>query len=914
MTILKRPEISKECQALLNELNRINLDHTVHLKKINSVSNFATILQSEVEANPSSQKNSKNEETILDYAEHFRQQYMYLYKNRHALLLTCENEAGLEKFVSTTLRPSLIHQDALFDWQGCAEFVSDAIKPVMLEDVTKIPKVLVSPVEVLRRQEGHCFEISNLLCSLLLGAGYDAFVVSGYATRELCQADETRTECSLLTKDAKNPWMESIEHIWAKQFKKSSKKKTKYAIRPCKDLTSKFDKEMLNKAATKETDAIQKELEEKLAQQAVDERPDEDEMYGIRVHAWVMIRAGRREVPTTFFIDPFSGRAYGQNSDEFLGVESIYNHKNYYINMQNCADGCVSMLWDVNDANYWEALLPHKDVELVDKNQTEADETLGDDFDDEEDYEVASNSNIIKAIKMPESWVSEINITNDMYETRCPSGKRTFYYKRSKLDKFAPYLRADGTTKQLSLYSDLDYYKDILMHSPLEIQEWFENRLDKLMFRSHDKNNDWVSECFSKGRNNDALRRHTFNMLTPQFNAPRIFHYYHEARSDGLFKREITKKSMTEKFISRDDRLISREILYENDYNDIKKSFGPASGGDFSNQRSIIQIIETFSPSRTDLSNEAPLEVQELVYFLDEEKIHVTYHRLHDKVSPNMREFQKPTIGGSTGSDTAIAGTGSIPVWDIDNCQCYSNEISTDEANPKVSEQGTGKDKVEISDKPTHRVLFAQMKDLMISEMRTIKYIRMSEEEIQETLKDRATEERNLDNKLKVSIYDTKRNLKAQERRQELERLAKEDAERRNDQSMDYLAPFLAKAGLDSNDPDLQKKMTRDVAVKLKNDCLYHLKMKMVQKANFIQERLINETKELERRQSIYQRKQAHNNNKVDEEEYVNFCQDSTFRIHILEKRLAEHKKQSAVKYALLEQKVRMDRRLAAFV
>jgi len=32
----------------------------------------------------------------------------------------------------------------------------------------------------------------------LLGAGYDAYVVSGYATREICLSDETREICPLL--------------------------------------------------------------------------------------------------------------------------------------------------------------------------------------------------------------------------------------------------------------------------------------------------------------------------------------------------------------------------------------------------------------------------------------------------------------------------------------------------------------------------------------------------------------------------------------------------------------------------------------------------------------------------------------------------------------------------------------------
>ena len=39
-----------------------------------------------------------------------------------------------------------------------------------------------------------------MLVSLLIAAGYDAYVVSGYASRETCLADETREVCPLLKK------------------------------------------------------------------------------------------------------------------------------------------------------------------------------------------------------------------------------------------------------------------------------------------------------------------------------------------------------------------------------------------------------------------------------------------------------------------------------------------------------------------------------------------------------------------------------------------------------------------------------------------------------------------------------------------------------------------------------------------
>lgn len=38
---------------------------------------------------------------------------------------------------------------------------------------------------VLKERKGNSFEISTLLCSILIGFGFPAMVVSGYATREV---------------------------------------------------------------------------------------------------------------------------------------------------------------------------------------------------------------------------------------------------------------------------------------------------------------------------------------------------------------------------------------------------------------------------------------------------------------------------------------------------------------------------------------------------------------------------------------------------------------------------------------------------------------------------------------------------------------------------------------------------------
>lgn len=57
------------------------------------------------------------------------------------------------------------------------------------------PEQIASGTTVLKRQSAHCFELSILLTSYLLAAGYDAYVVSGYATQDYCQNNLVRTEC-----------------------------------------------------------------------------------------------------------------------------------------------------------------------------------------------------------------------------------------------------------------------------------------------------------------------------------------------------------------------------------------------------------------------------------------------------------------------------------------------------------------------------------------------------------------------------------------------------------------------------------------------------------------------------------------------------------------------------------------------
>ena len=119
------------------------------------------------------------------------------------------------------------------------------------------PESLVSPTLVLKQQRGNCFDYAVLLCSLLVGVGYDAYCVCGYATQEVTQHNLTRKTCPQL--------MEKEE------TREDERKETRerYIVRPPRDLSSMFEKRMVDKERSREEEERRKKQEEEDAKRAV---------------------------------------------------------------------------------------------------------------------------------------------------------------------------------------------------------------------------------------------------------------------------------------------------------------------------------------------------------------------------------------------------------------------------------------------------------------------------------------------------------------------------------------------------------------------------------------------------------------------------------------------------------------------
>ncbi|XP_018375480.1 PREDICTED: dynein regulatory complex subunit 7-like [Trachymyrmex cornetzi] len=68
------------------------------------------------------------ERLLLWYAENFRRQFHAKYSNRRPLLLACENEYRVQKFVSTSIKRSTLPYPEIYTWRGCVQFISDNIE------------------------------------------------------------------------------------------------------------------------------------------------------------------------------------------------------------------------------------------------------------------------------------------------------------------------------------------------------------------------------------------------------------------------------------------------------------------------------------------------------------------------------------------------------------------------------------------------------------------------------------------------------------------------------------------------------------------------------------------------------------------------------------------------------------------
>jgi len=687
--------------------------------------------------------NTEKENMILKYVSNFNRQYTQQFPNRKKLMLCPENEYGIKKFVCTTIRPTQLPFNEIYDYNACALFVANYIRYEPLEPSHELPTVLTSPTFTLEKQVGNCFECATLLVSLLRGVGYDAYIVSGYATADVTLLDESKVyfeppQSYIKHDDLPKPLKIVKSNIdgeevfnpvtIADSFKvlnesNENEKESKYKIKPSK----KFESNFLRLQAEKEKYQAQVELEKKqLEEEELQRKKDEEENYdflrGMRVHAWVLVLPGKREISEAFFIEPSTGKVMDINDNRYLGIESVWSSQNYWANMQPCFNGLNGISFDLSDNLKWEFLLLSNSQPSYsfDKQDDKADDQGSDDEENEE-----LNSNILD---LPRSWVDQLVISKENFESVTPSGKKIIIYSNAKYEIYADYFRKDGLVTRIIYFADDKYnFKG-------KIHEFYSNRSDKLVERVIISNDDTIIEYFLPGRSHGLKKHIIVGERTKEM------HFYPEARNDGLYKRVDLPNKIIEYFQERDDRLNYRSVTFDS-----------SKDSEILEQRIIIKMAEKY-----DRNPDIPAhkDAAKKTYFVKKEKIKVVFHREKDRIIQSWREFKKP----------------------VSEQKENINELITEfQINPFLKQ-------------PKKQYLYDELCKLITAEQLCLQAIKSSAREMKEILQVRDQEENDI--VLQISIYDTIRNKTIQ--------IKNDNDPHKNDDDnkladLDYLSPFIIK-------------------------------------------------------------------------------------------------------------------------
>ncbi|KAH9588814.1 hypothetical protein LSM04_009684 [Trypanosoma melophagium] len=331
------------------------------------------------------------EEELRNAAELFRTQYHEYFPNRAPLLLRPLNECRARKIICTFIKPTVFPFDELFDLASCARFFAGYMRYEPLDDLEKLPEVVVSPATALQWQIANCFELSLLLTSALTGVGYNAYVVIGYARKFVCENDYSKRiwndEEGLFDEDESDDGEESEQQMSGEY---ASLVRERPVLRGVNDpdpailqQEQQEKKDQYNGDGTNDDDDIQSHMERHSQQQQEKNRKGHSTLTGMEnnstaresdvrsdsneklLHSWVLVLpGGRKSQKEAVFVEPSTGELISHDAADafYTGVEAVFDGRNYFVNLS--PDTPVHALTlDLTDGTQWEGVLLEMDEE-----------------------------------------------------------------------------------------------------------------------------------------------------------------------------------------------------------------------------------------------------------------------------------------------------------------------------------------------------------------------------------------------------------------------------------------------------------------------------------------------------------------------------------------------------------------------
>ena len=785
-------------------------------------------------------ENSPKEELVLEHVIQYKKQFKFVYDDKRELYINPKNECDVYKFICTTIRPTKLGFLELYEYEKCARFISDFITFEELDPPDQYPKTIPSPTNVMKWQRGDSFDIAILLCSLLIGVGYDAFCVMGTAERQFTTKNETYMDYLYIN--------EGIDNSENTEKKEIIQETSEFNMNKKPAVISKFDTNIQEQKKKEEEEIWIK------AHTIDDEEPDSlgiDPYERERKHCWVLIKAGKRGISQTFFIEPSSGRIYQTHFKFFETVDCVFNNKNYWINLQknlpckdiNFEEMDSSTNWEfvmLDSINFGLSSAPGEE-ENGEENQNQNTSKT------EEDKEIKE---IAQILDMPPPWPPKIIVDYDAYVKGTPLGETMTLFSKCKVEKFAEYSQIDGLVKKITIYHD---YKRLLLK---ELRYIFLHRTDKLKMRRRFPFEFKTTEYYEPGK-----APHWKEVLEIDRRL-RVIIFYHNRNHDGLVRREekIGEKTM-EYYENRDDRVIYRSVRYE------KREFSHRDLVYNDNNVDtvvIVKMTQKFEKNQFLPPNE---QMAKMVIDLSKQIIQIYYHMNDGDIAPIVVEYQRENIVGMGKMNDSGEKKLEDPRVQQEHQKIFTMEKET--VQQIKGQESSAKEETENHKEFETKITMLRATNSVDEANKVI---------LEKTLHDKAREKYKLDSlKKQDEILDSNAN--------------------------DFLRQYLEKRGLIEKDKEgKEREINYQEALDIKNEVMEKLKQRILARAEIIQKRLDEEKVNLEREDQKYQKRGQVS--PEEEKSFIETINNLHFKIEILDQRASRFEMTALQRYEEMDKKL----------
>ena len=504
-------------------------------------------------------ENTLKEELILEHVIQFKKEFNLTIDAKREILLYPQNECGKYKFICSTVRPTKVPYPELYDYKKCAKFISEFFEYEELNPPTEFPKIIPAPDNVVKWQIGDSFDLSIVLVSLLIGVGYNAYVVYGKAPRFITSKDETRLAPPDMPDDIKiiDPDLEDKEDL------------VEPTIKDKPVIYSHFDKE-------EEEEKKEKERQEFIKNTVIDDDMAEfernDPFKHRRIHAWVLIKfntkgEGGEKKQELYFIEPSTGRIYDVKTSPYEQVDAMFNNYNFYINLH--MDKKISELdWNLNKGANWEfVMLNSKDADDEEVHDEEEEKNSEEEKAPENDLmmigtKAKEEEKPSEILDMPPPWPRRIIIPLQKYNERSPTQTQVYFYEKTKVEKFAPFCQPDGLIMKIFVYND--YARFILDH----VEHRYRNRGDKLYKRMYYPFLHKTVDYYLPGQ-----IWHWKMVEEVEASYRKVFFYPTNFETGIIYREEIFGEKIIHHYTSRDDKVYERKVLLDKNSKEKQTSY-----------------------------------------------------------------------------------------------------------------------------------------------------------------------------------------------------------------------------------------------------------------------------------------------------------------------------------------------------